>query len=243
MTAHLLGLPGQVVLTIAADTAGYDIFVAAGSPTAPVDVVVIVNSGVKVGSNGAFAMHTNRYGTWPTGSTITLRNHGALQGSGGQGAPGGAWNDGDQSHRAFVGYPGGDALVLAHDITIDNTDGNLFAGGAGGTSGAGNGDSFYSIGGGGGGGGQGNPGGPGGYPGPNVSTPPASPGADGSVSAPGAGGDESPGGGLAPHSWAGSTGYTWGLHDSNTAAAYAVRTNGYNVTWLGGNDTTHVKGA
>jgi hypothetical protein len=53
------------------------------------------------------------------------------------------------------GQPGGDAIALSYDLTIDNTSGNIFAGGGQGGGGAGAVTGSQKAGGGGGGGGRG----------------------------------------------------------------------------------------
>ena len=136
-------------LVISADTYNYDVFEAAGSPATAADFTVTIASGVKVGSestaNPAFTT-----GNLPAGSTVTIVNHGRIQGKGGNGAAANTFGE--------IGLPGGDALLLTVSTTIDNTDGQIWSGGGGGGGGVSyflGGEWYNACGGGGGGGGAG----------------------------------------------------------------------------------------
>lgn len=234
MIPFLLG-GGAVVtdLTIAADTHNYNVFSAAGSPTGVVHVTVTIAAGVIV-SDSTRTGYALRIGTgWAVGSTVTIVNNGYIEGYGGNGAAG----------------SGGDALrVEGVDVSIDNTNGYVRGGGGGG----GTGPDTVDCGGGGGGGGQGNPGGSGaaGGSGPFYT---GSAGASGSRTGPGGGGAAGVFG--AEHGGNGGSGGSWGQSGDTSGASSdgartgggiagkAVAKNGRAVTWLGGNNTTQVKGA
>jgi hypothetical protein len=236
------GKSNGIYLTIAANTTQYDIFVAAGSPTTQVNVSLTINPGVIVGSvtGGTYAMRT---GTgWVAGSTISIINNGTIQGIGGNGGNG---QDGDVG---LPGQPGGNALHLNWPVTITNGSGFIFGGGGGGGAGGGDGDLKGTASGGGGGGGRSaltnSVGG---------SAVSATPGAAGTASAAGVGGP-----GVAGYSGAGGNGGDVGSAGAAGAASTfgnnraggaggapgkAIALNGNTVTWISGNDSTHVKGA
>ncbi len=132
----------QVInLVISSDTANYNIATALGNPSTAQNVILTINSGVKVYSNSTSqpALDT---GTLPSGTTIKIVNNGYIVGKGGDGGRGGGvwsggccWNNWADSAR--VGTAGGNALELRLPVTIDNTNGNIWSGGGGGGGGAG----------------------------------------------------------------------------------------------------------
>ncbi len=89
------------------------------------DINFVIGSGVKVGSTtqGAYALDL---GTWPAGATLFIENNGYIVGFGGFGGVGNT-----------AAYDGGDALLVARAVTIDNTNGTIGGGGGGGGGGFG----------------------------------------------------------------------------------------------------------
>lgn len=238
-------------------------------PTDVVDVTLTVNSGIacKAGMTTGAGWALGSTITIINNGTIAGLAGGVAVGNNGFGwgasAAAARFQDGSD------GAAGGNALTLTISVTIDNTSG-LIAGGGG--QGGGGGASAASSppgadhngAGGGGGAGQGytdtsaNTPPKGGYPGDqDGGTPPAA-GSDGSSAGPGAGG---PGGSYFPFETGGTggPGGAWGQPGSSGSAASggsfsknpgnggaagkAVALSGFSVTWLGGNDATHVKGA
>jgi hypothetical protein len=61
-----------VVITISSTTTNYNLFTAAGSPSAAVNLTLNINSGVTVGGTGSSTAFT--IGQFPTGSVITINN-------------------------------------------------------------------------------------------------------------------------------------------------------------------------
>jgi hypothetical protein len=145
-----------VNLTIAANTANYNIFTAAGSPSGVANVTVTVNSGVVVYGSG-FNTTTLSYYTamdtgtgWASGSTITLINNGTISGQPGFGAGGvSAVSAGNPGGTGYIG------LAAQTPITITN-NGIIAGGGGGGGSGGGRGGGSNGSSGDGGDGGGGN---------------------------------------------------------------------------------------
>lgn len=225
----LVGGKPQINLSISANAAQYDIFVEAGSPAYPVDVVVTLSSAARVGSvtSGTYAMRT---GTgWSAGSTIYLNTgDGTIQGIGGNGGSGSA---------STAGGAGGDALVLNWPITIENGSGFIYGGGGGG--GVGTGGSYEANRSGGGGGRSANTNSAGGD-----AVGSGAVGTAGTASAAGIGGNAggAVGGNGGNVGVAGSAGAT-GSTTAGGAAGKAIKTNSNAITWVSGNDSTHVKGA
>ena len=256
--------PTPDTLTIAASTSDYDVFVELGGPPGPVDVTLTINAAVDVdGTNGNPAITT--VGMHPD-STLRIVNNGDIRGYGGNGGVGKSSSvlSFQESSCIFesskfggsAGQAGGDALNATIDVTIDNTNGNIWAGAGGG----GGGDSYAftvtSWGGGGGGGGigtdTGNSGGGGSgnasnidCDGPGIEADGAA-GVAGSTSAAGAGGaagGASAGdGGAGGADWGddGNVGLSGGL--AGGVGGFAVRLNGNSITWEGGNTAAKVKG-
>lgn len=218
----------QITLTITSGAAEYNVRTQAGTPTDAVDVVVIVNSGALVNPNST-AGWALRFGTgWTAGSTFRLNNSGTITGAGGNGSNGSA--------SPSDGGAGGPAINLdGNSVSIDNTSGYIQGGGGGGSGGLQLGG-FSSAGG--GGGGAGWDGFSGGLGGSGTGAGGTS-GATGSISGGGIGGDggDQGGAGGAP----GSDGVAAGA--AGGAAGKAVDLAGGSVTWLGGYNSTQVKGA
>lgn len=209
-----------------------------GTITAATNATFIVPGGVLIGSTSV-SVASLRTGSWPAGSLLTLINNGTIAGRGG---------DGDYSPTG-----GGDAILLDFALSIDNTYGLIGGGGGGGGQGNHETDFFFWGVGGGGGGGQGHDGGTGGA----AAGPAAADGASGDIGGPGAGGGPSAsgpngyyggGGGLG-----GALGAAGGAASSTTPNGYAgsggsgagraVNRAGFALTWIAGNNSTHVKGA
>lgn len=140
------------------------------APTGVETVTFVLGVGVVVGSASAstYALDT---GDWPAGVALKLVNHGRGQGKGGDGGIGG-YSYQDEADTLFVdgvsGTAGGDVLRATYPISVDNTDGQLWAGGGGGGGGCGGyAGGGATLGGGGGGGGAGTNVGIGGPPGPS----------------------------------------------------------------------------
>jgi len=121
-----------------------------------VNLTVIINSGVVVGSANASSRAFDVQTSWPVGFPIAITIYGRIQGAGGAGNQSGH-ND---------GYPGGTALYTRFPITLDDSaaTAEVWAGGGGGGVGSTGGFFNVSIGGGGGAGTVGGDGGSGYYP-------------------------------------------------------------------------------
>lgn len=119
-------------LVITANTTDYNMHnacIAAGwNGTDPIIVSLINNNGIYVRASSA-SIAAIRTGTFPALSELSFRNLGIVQGKGGNAGPGGG--------PAQAGLPGGPAIFLDYDMTIDNTNGRIFGGGGGGAGGAG----------------------------------------------------------------------------------------------------------
>lgn len=214
--------------------------------------------GAAIYATAGYALDT---GDWPTGTTLTLENRGRVQGKGGDGgyaSTGGAWTGED-------GEDGTHAMLIQHDITIDNTNGEIFGGGGGGGGGGFSSvisPSLYRSGGGGGGGGAGALVGAGGnhYPpfvddSRNHSSWHGQDGAAGTGDAGGAGGaygtpngPVSPGGAGGDGGGPGAAGAAGGNGVSTNggaggAAGNAIVQSGGTATFSGGNNSTQVKGS
>lgn len=247
----LLGGGGTSTINLvisASRTTNYNIRTAAGSPSSRVDVILTINSGIYAGGNPGITTGTG----WATGSTIKIINNGYITGAGGNGGRGG-----NVGSNGSAGQIGKDALSLGWNVTIDNTNGYIFGGGGGGGGGAGIIDGLGGAAGGGGGGGQGYPGGAGGDRGSGGGIA-AGDGTDGSRTNRGSGGAGGQDGfypvtggnggngglwasnGVSGQSVTGDTTYNGGFRG---AGGKAIDLNGYTVTWLGGNNSTQVKGA
>lgn len=226
----------------------------AGNPTDRVDVYLTLSSGAVL-ERGLVVS------SLPSGSRVYIdTGNGTIAGEGGAGNQGAGASIASQSFiPGGSGGNGGDAIVSDIPLTITNANGFIFGGGGGGGAGAARlsptgGPYTYEAGGGGGGGGRGyySIGGAGGQTdtvfnwGLNGVA-----GTSAGAGAGGAGGDSGAGGaGGAGGDWAtsGSPGGSPAIPDSSGigaggAGGYAVRTNGQGITWISGNDATHVKGS
>mgnify|MGYP003386182516 CR=1 FL=1 len=211
---------------ISSPATNVNLFTVAGNPAGGpgYQYIFTINAGVVIGS-ASTATRALQTGAFTAGALCKLINHGSIFGKEGLGGAADA-----------SGSPGGDAMGLNCDLSLDNTDGFIFGGGGGG----GGGESYYSdaygtIDGGttsGGNGGKGQGFG-------NQSA--AEAGAPGESGVAGAGGNGGAWG--AAGSASGRAGYVVGAYVSGGAAGKAVDLGGHAVTWLGGNDATHVKGA
>lgn len=253
-------------LTISTNQINFNLFIALGGPSAAVDVTVTVNAGVDVDSTfGNPAFETS--GLHPD-SLVRIVNNGDIRGYGGKGGLGGraiadnALIDSTclpsgLADPGLAGGEGGDAINWVGDVlTIDNTNGFIFAGAGGG----GGGDGFHrdvpneGFGGGGAGGGLGTDTGDLGVGGPGFSrinecgsltVADGADGTDGSTSAPGTGGLK---GGIGAGDGA-DGGADWG--DDGDAASpgagggpggFAIRLNGGSVIFEAGDTPAKVKG-
>ena len=104
------------------------------------DITVTVNSGVYLWSDSTSTPGLTLTGG-TTGDTVKIVNNGFIMGRGGNGGVG----------LGYFGYPGGPALKLGYNTTIDNTNASAYIGGGGGGGGACN-DEHCGAGGGAGGG-------------------------------------------------------------------------------------------
>lgn len=215
--------------TISSNANNVNLYTIAGSPSSAGSYFFTISPGVIIGSLST-AQPALATGIFPVGSSLTLVNNGSIEGMGGNGGSGGIASPGG------TGSTGGPAIIVSHSIAIDNTNGNIFAGGGGG----GGGGAGYS-GGGGGGGGQGY-----GTSSGGSGTVSSAPGGSGGSAAAGAGGSGTgpggDGGGWGTEGIAGS-GSWFGAGGSAGASGAAVSGSGNPaLTWLGGSDSTHVKG-
>ena len=258
----------DIFLTVSASQADYDLFAEAGSPTDPVNVFVTVESAtVLYGSTTGLPGFKTGTG-WLTNTELTLINEGHIVGMGGDGGEGASHvyvSQGDCSGvtQATVGLPGGDAMTLEWDITIDNTNGNIWSGGGGAAgSGCGRLENQVVTGGGGGGGGAGgnltavSSGGLGGTSSGATTSYQGCDGEDGSGGASGDGGRQGATDQLGSCPQYGSTaGGVYGADGTTTsglcpssgndggAAGKAIELGGYTVTWEGGSSSPNVEGA
>lgn len=251
-----------ILLSVAANQAAlYNLRTAAGNPAGRVNVLCTINSGIVLQAG-----FTTGAG-WNNASKLKLVNKGSVCGIGGARTV--TTGDGGDATAGVLntgrnGQAGGDAIDLGFDLTIDNTDGYVLGGGGQGGGGGATAASNPPAGnqaapGGGGGGGRGYNNAAGGVKGGNngtaVDAVNGGAGSSASYGAGGAGGQSGIGNG-----GAGGRGGDWGeagaagvtpanVGRQNTAAGLggaagrAVKLNGRTVTWLGGNNSTQVKGA
>lgn len=181
---------------------------------------IYISSGVRVGSSTAAtpAIYSSRTITGP--SQVYIKNDGDIWGCNGAG---GYCEDG--THPAIAGWVGGSAISLNSKLEIDNTNGNIWAGGGGGGGGG-------WLGGGGGGypGGVGGPS-PGSYYGETKQY---------GVALGGLGYATNDGGDCLGPGLAGEAGESGA---AGGAAGYSVDASGNSITWLGGNNVDQVRGS
>lgn len=89
------------------------------------NVIVRINSGVIVGSVST-GLPAFDVGSWASGVNITITNNGRIQGRGGDGGYSGGPGPG------LSGQAGGVAIYTRFAITMDNSNGEIWAGGGGG---------------------------------------------------------------------------------------------------------------
>jgi hypothetical protein len=223
------------------------------------DVTITVNNGVYLYSTSTATPALTISGA-TAGDTITLVNNGFIMGMGGNGG-------GNNINTPIAGSPGGPAISLGFNTTIDNTNASAYIGGGGGGGTGGNTSNCAGGGAGGGRGGNGfnTTGGAGGSPGQtggagtgtggqgggaggggaiNASEGLSGGGGGGGRIFPGTGG--SVGGGSANNAGSGNGGGGWGAQGGSGSGSAqpggkAVNLNGYTVTWVAGN-TTRVYG-
>lgn len=149
MPTNFYGKSNRVALTYTysanASNQSLNVTSIAGYTAGKSDITITVNSGIYIWSSSTGTPALTLTGG-STGDTITLVNNGYIMGMGGNG---GNWATG-----TGAGYPGGTALSLGFNTTINNTNASAYIGGGGG--GGGNYDNGPS-GGGGAGGGSGGP--------------------------------------------------------------------------------------
>lgn len=228
IASHLSGFgagSGNRIVDITTNQVDYNLFVALGSPTGAQEIVVTINSGVNVtaSSTSTPAFDT---GPLPAGSTLRIINNGRIQGAGGRGG-----NGGQPASPGQSAFPGGIALNLTLDTTIDNGSGQIWGGGGGGGGGAGG-----AASGSGGGGGAGQVPGAGGSGNAAGSAGTSEAGGAGGLTAADGGTGGNPGAAGAAGQSTGSSGGAGG------AAGKAVALNGHTVTWLAGSGSPNVKG-
>lgn len=229
----------------------------AGNPTDRVDVYLTISSAAVLQRGLVIA-------GFPAGSRVYIdTGNGTIAGEGGTGNYGGGANFATQSFIAGGSEgTGGDAIISDIPITITNANGFIFGGGGGGGAGAARmapagGPYSYSAGGGGGGGGRGyySNGGAGGVSDGSFNNGGA--GTAGTSAGGGAGGIKGDNGGVGGGAGDGGAGGDWattgeagiapvnpdsGGTGAGGSGGYSVRTNGQGITWVSGNDGTHVKG-
>lgn len=254
-------------ITISGSGSNVDVFALAGSPGSAVTFSITIATGVLITSHSPTSPALDFNG-FASGSVISLINHGKIVGKGGRGGSGSNFADvSDSQTNAEVGRPGqagGTALRgpgSGRTFSITNADGFIFGGGGGGGGGgcSADGGSAGNIAAGGGGGGGAGFGAAG--DGNSMVTSSGSAlgtdGTDGSLTAAGTGGAGAQagtatggaggaGGGFGAAGTAGTAPTAQGNDigaGAAGAAGGAVDLNSGSVTFVSGNDGTHVKGA
>ena len=210
--------------TVSSNTTNFNLATALGNPSQAKQYVVQVSQGVFIGSSSTSSPAFTT-GSLPSGSTVYIVNKGYIIGKGGNGG------------TLSSGSPGGDAISLTVDVTIDNSVGAIWSGGGGGGAG---GDGTHTCGGGGGGGAGLSPGGGGGTGGCYYND-----GQSGTISAGGAGGprDGNDGGKGGDPGQSGASGSGNGWAGGGSSSGKAIAKNGHSVTWIGGNFDPLLKGS
>ena len=209
-------------LVISADTANYNIFTSAGSPTYPVAVTLTINASINVYSTSTATYALDTGTGWATGSTITIANSGKIIGKGGAGGNGAYWVASVNYAGPTVGAGGGPALRLQYATTISGS-GFIVGGGGGGGGGGGNILPGYILGYGGNGGG-------GGYNGGGGSNGFTASGGTGTFVGGGLGSVGNPSSGTA----AGGAGGDGGYGTTGATGASGTGSSGYDFPGLGG---------
>lgn len=223
----------NVLLTVTGDHTNLDIYQAVKDDslvdhTAPLDLEVVINNSRIVSSTSRDGLSLWMSQAFVTGSFLKITNRGVICGAGGKGA--------GYSGGGIAGVAGGTAMSIKMDITLDNSTGYIYGGGGGGAS-----QKVYIVTNA-GGGGQGQVGGAAGV----TFVPPAQVAATaGTYLAPGKGGKET------TNNLYGGDGGTWGeagdppsqsIIGAAGAGGKSILYNGHTITWLGGDNETHVKG-
>jgi hypothetical protein len=238
------------LVTLNTGKSDFNLYTHVGSPSGVVcDVTVNINSGIVVYSTSTSTPAFTTGSGWGSTTTIAIINNGYILGIGGAGGAG-------STIAGNAGNSGGNALSLTNNVTITNASGFIYSGGGGGGGGGGSFHSSFgtSAQGGGGGGGQG-------YSNSSGGSPNGGTGTNAGAGAGGGGGTASSGG-EAPTLWYGGTGGAGGAYatagsggasgsagttnyagGAAGAAGLAVQLNSYSITFISGNDSTHVKGA
>jgi hypothetical protein len=125
-----------------------DLYALANKPATGGAYTFVIPAGCTVGSNTT-ALPALSTGSWPAGTSLSLTNHGVIEGKEGAGGAGGI---GNVTNFGQPGGRGGDAIGVATDIAIDNSAGIIRPGGGGG---GGGGTGGFNTSGGAGGAGQG----------------------------------------------------------------------------------------
>jgi hypothetical protein len=255
-------------VSISGNVGNYNLFYAMGGPTSPGNYIVTIQPGVLIYSTSTLTPAFDT-GALPAGSSVLIINKGSIIGMGGAGGysiyVGDYFNNSASVNSGQPGGAGGPALRTSTTLTVNNTSGYIFGGGGGG--GGGGGVAFYcfphhcpfilirQIGGGGGGGGAGNNGGAGGAKGafpsanyPEFPFPGSTAGGPGSTAGGTAGsgstnGGQAGGAGGGYGAWGAAGAAGAGVSTAGGAAGKAIALNGNPVAWLGGNNSTQVKGA
>lgn len=247
------------VITIAANTSDYNLATELAGAAQNKNIVVHIESGVIVSASSTSTTAFST-GSFPQKTKIKIINDGQIIGVGGKGGDGGGASAGVNCSFDPVenGFPGGNALDIQLDITIDNDNGDIFGGAGGGGGGHGCGGTFIQyIAGGGGGGGAGNSGGAKGGPGDGAdcdATDDATAGSTtggtggtgcssgGATGGNGGNGGEYGADGAAGNSATGCSGITC-TPGTGGAAGKAIELNGNAVTFIEGNNASQVKGS
>lgn len=224
----------QIVLHTDGEKSNFNVYSYFGNPTEVTDYVLVVDHEIYSTGSTVPALQT---GTFPAGSKLTIVNNSYIRGAGGDGGN-------NQGGNPSSGKAGGTAIFTQLPLTLDNTNGYIWAGGGGGGAvnkfqamGAGGTGRAFEAGGGGGAGSIPGKGGVGRWYG------------TGQYGGTGGTANGSPGtlttGGASGHVgvYAGSLGVAGAGGDSaGGRGGYSVQLNGNALTWIGGNDATRVKG-
>ena len=117
-------------IDISSNSSAINLYTLFGSPSLPVTVKVVINSGVTISSSSSTTPALTA-GSFPVGSRIYLVNNGIITGAGGnggQGAPVGG------TTGATAGTSGGTAILTNVPMVIEN-NGTIAGGGGGGGGG------------------------------------------------------------------------------------------------------------
>lgn len=211
--SEMVGLSKEIRFVNNTNRTQVNIHTLMGSPTEVTTYIFENNATISAATQGGWALQT---GSFPAGSTLTIVNRGFFRGGGG-------------NSTTTTGQKGGDALILNFPARIDNTQGYIYAGGGGGGTFQQANNQIT------GGGGAGTPAG-------IAARGRNDTGRNGTATTGGAGGSvrSGKGGDLGQ---AGASSIGGNPTYSGGAAGRSVVRNGHALTWLGGNNTTRVKGA